>query len=111
MSCAFFSMSASRLARFSSDRRRAYVLEASRRWYNAIKNRIARARGSSPVKAARRDWSFTKFVTSWYSSSSAPSMWKSTTCGMRFVKIFFCSYLPSGVRCGKYTIASLVRRR
>jgi len=44
--------------------RRGRPPEAKRLWYSAIKNRIARARGSSPLAAARLDWDLTKSVTS-----------------------------------------------
>ena len=76
------------------------MLDASRRWYRAIRKRMARARGSSPLAAARRDWLLTNSVTARYSSSSGPSMWKSTVCGMRFVKIFRASHVPSACAAG-----------
>ena len=41
-----------------------WVLDARRRWYSAIRKRTARARGSSPLAAARCDCAFTNAVTS-----------------------------------------------
>jgi hypothetical protein len=53
ISWAFLRPTSSRLARFSSEQHTARALDASRRWYRAIKKLMARAQGSSPAAAAR----------------------------------------------------------
>ena len=79
----------------------AYVLEASRRWYNAMRKPTALALRSSPCAAARLLCRFTKRVTYWYRSSSAPAMAKSTVRGMRCVKTGCAPQRPSAWRSGK----------
>ncbi len=62
---------------------------------------MARARGSSLSAAARALSRFTKRVTSRYRANSVPSIWKSTVCGMRLVKIGAAPQVPSARCSGK----------